>query len=407
MKILLLCNKPPYPAIDGGSIATYSLAGSFIQLRHEVSILTITTPKHQSDVNDQTGYNEFASYQSVYIDTSVNFIKLLLNFCFSQKPYNAKRFISGRFRDELIRTLKSGHFDIIQLEGVYMTPYTAVIREFTNSPVVLRAHNTEFEIWQHLASSETNLLKRFYFKSLYKRIRKFETAATHDYDLLVPITEHDLHQYMILGNTRPAMVCPAGFNAVTGYIAETTNSNMAETKDIPSLFFLGSLDWKPNQEGVLWLVSDVFRKMHAGNHSLVLHIAGRNAPQHLKKKLKQPGIVYHGEIPDAAGFIGSHDILVAPCFSGSGMRVKVLEAMAYGKCVITTPLGAAGIPVSHGENIILAETASDYIRHIDLLLKNNELRIKIGNNAKELVKSRFNSTIIASQLIDFYKNNQR
>jgi glycosyltransferase involved in cell wall biosynthesis len=407
MKILLLCNKPPYPAIDGGSLATYGLAGAFIQLQHEVSILTMTTPKHKLAVNVQTVCIEFASYQSVYVDTSVNFMKLLLNFCFSQKPYNAKRFISGNFRDELIRTLKAGHFDIIQLEGVYLTPYTTVIREFTNAPVVLRAHNAEFEIWQHLACSETNLLKRFYFKSLSNRIRKFESAAANDYDLLVPITEHDLNQYMQLGNTRPAMVCPAGFNTGTRYISETTKNNNAETKDNPSLFFLGSLDWKPNQEGILWLISAVFRKMYAGNHSVVLHIAGRNAPHHLKKKLKQPGIVYHGEIPDAAGFIGSHDILVAPCFSGSGMRVKVLEAMAYGKCVITTPLGAAGMPVSHGENIMLAEMASDFIRCIDLLLNNNELRRKIGNNAKELVKSRFDNIMIASQLIDFYKNHLR
>jgi glycosyltransferase involved in cell wall biosynthesis len=172
---------------------------------------------------------------------------------------------------------------------------------------------------------------------------------------------------------------------------------------LKSLFFLGSLDWIPNQEGLLWFLKNVFPKIRKLHPSLEMHIAGRNATPSMVRKLSIPGVVFHGEVPEAGEFIRSHQIMVAPCFSGSGMRLKLVEAMSHGRAVITTPIGAEGLNVKHDEQIIIAEEAVDFIQQIERLMKYPEICLEIGQNARIFVSENFNNLKLASKLADFYK----
>jgi glycosyltransferase involved in cell wall biosynthesis len=169
------------------------------------------------------------------------------------------------------------------------------------------------------------------------------------------------------------------------------------------LFFLGSLDWIPNQEGLLWFVLNVFPELLRRHPGLKLHIAGRNAPEKLIESLHKPGLVFHGEITHANEFMQAYGIMVAPCFSGSGMRVKIIEAMAKGKPVITTPLGAEGLTVKNGENIIIASQAEEFIQQLERLLNYPEFYLNIGQNAQNFVVENYSNTTLASNLADFYK----
>jgi glycosyltransferase involved in cell wall biosynthesis len=383
----------------------FNLASSLNRLGHEITVLTMSTSKHKLTDEKKEEFAKLLHLHVVYVDTTPHRADLLNNLIFSRQPYNVRRFHSKTFETELTRLLKTETFDVVQLEGLYLTQYIPVIRQNSNAHVVLRAHNVEHEIWERIVDTEKNLFRKLYFKILAKRIKCFEYQSINQCDLIVPITSRDLNKFNSMGNVRPALVCPAGIDIdVDAFAVENARvTTKATPTDNFSLFFLGSLDWIPNQEGLLWFLSEVFPMLLQKYPKLKLHIAGRNAPGNLLKKMDIPGVVFYGEIADSREFIKANSILVAPCFSGSGMRVKVIEAMSMGKPVITTPIGAEGLSVEHDENIIIADNARDFYQQLERLIKYPDLCLKIGQNAQNFVFEKFNNLDIASSLAGFYK----
>lgn len=398
MKILQLCNKPPYPPNDGGSLAMFNLSQAFRNLGHEVTVLTMTTDKHRLTHDQLWQFNQLMPVHAVYMNTHITGWGLARNLLFSRIPFTASRFISDSYSYELIRLLQTQSFDIIQLEGVYLMPYAKVIRAHTKAKIVLRSHNIEHEIWKRIASQETAFFKKIYFGILAERIRLFEIRLLNTYDLLVPITERDLNKYNDLGNKKPANVSHAGINV-------SENDPVIQTQREFSLYFLGSLDWIPNQEGIIWFITKVFPILLRKHPYLKFHIAGRNAPVSLLRKFNQPGIIYHGEVPDSRQFGSEHSVLVAPCFAGGGMRVKIIEAMSLGKAVITTSTGAEGISVAHNRNILIANTKTEFAGCIEAMLKYPHVGRQIGKNALVFVNKNYNILNIAQSLADFYQQN--
>jgi glycosyltransferase involved in cell wall biosynthesis len=338
---------------------------------------------------------------TVHVEASFKRKNFLMNLLFSEKPYTATRFMSMVFESELIQLIRSTTFDVIQLEGLYLTPYIKAIRQNSGSLIALRAHNIEHEIWERNAFEEKALLKKKYFEILAKRIRNFEFSIINLYDLLVPITNRDLEKFNSMGNKRPAHVCPAGINE----IADTGNpKDLSWESDLFSLYYLGSLDWIPNQEGLLWFVRHVFPTLRQHCPDLRLHVAGRNAPKSLIKKIDMPGIVFHGEVDDSRQFSKDHSVMIAPCFSGGGMRLKIIEAMSMGKVVVTTAIGAEGLSVKDGENIFIADDANHFCEAIEKLMNNPDICRKIGLQALIFVKENCNNLDIAASLAEFYNS---
>jgi glycosyltransferase involved in cell wall biosynthesis len=394
MRILLLCTKPPYPPHDGGSRASYNLMQSLCASGHTITLLTMCTQKHGLTDRDRDQLSSLVRLHTAYVKTAVTVNGILYNLLFSRMPYNAVRFISKSFERALIRVLQLSVFDIIQLEGLYLMPYASTIRRHSKALLVLRAHNVEQEIWMRISDQEKNPLRKWYFGLLANRIRNFETEMTGKYDLLVPITERDLDCFAEMGSQAPALVIPAGVDAA---------AVLPPPPETPGLFFLGSLDWKPNQEGLLWFIEKVWPSLKAAHPDLVFDVAGRNAPGLLIRKLHQPGVVFHGEVPDAAVFLRSHSILVAPCFSGGGMRVKILESLAMGRPVITTPIGAEGLGATNGEEILLCDQPDDFVRAVEELLADLTRYEKMSRKGFEFVHARFDNQTLAAMLSEFYK----
>jgi len=136
----------------------------------------------------------------------------------------------------------------------------------------------------------------------------------------------------------------------------------------------------------------------------LLHVAGRNAPAWLVRKLGKPGLVCHGEVPDSAAFISSHAILVAPCFSGSGMRVKILEAMSLGRPVVTTSIGAEGLGAEDSEYFMLREDPEEFGSAVNKLLSDPELYHHLARKGFEFVGTRFDNLTLARELTAFYQS---
>lgn len=402
MKILQLTNKIPYPPKDGGAIATLNISLGLHSLGHEITLLGMNTTKHYTDMDDlPRTLKSSIEIRDVKVDTDLSFKAAFRNLFFSRMPYNAERFFNEDFIHALEDLLKEKDFDVVQLEGLYMSWYIGIIRKHSNAIIALRAHNIEHEIWHRAAMQERSFFKRLYFKTLSRRIKRFKLSILNTYDLLLPITKRDASHYFELGNTRPAFVVPAGYDVAR------LNPDSGEV-NFPNLFFIGTLDWFPNQEGVVWFLEKVWDKLYSINPGLEFHVAGRNAPVWLEEQLRsKEGVIYHGEIDDAHAFIVRNAIMIAPLFSGSGMRVKIIEGMALGKTIVTTTIGAEGISVSDGINIVIEDEPDHFAEKVDLLIKNKELFDDIGQNAVEFVSQNFDNHKISASLADFYKKHIR
>jgi polysaccharide biosynthesis protein PslH len=398
MKILQLCNKVPYPAKDGGAIAVLNLSKSFAELGHEVSILAMSTPKHSTSAEDiPADLKILMDFHLVPVNTTIRPLALIMNLFFSRKPYNAVRFINDRFKRKLIGLLQNKQFDIIQLEGLYLIPYIPIIRKNCSSIIALRAHNIESEIWSRIKSITTNPLKRFYFGVISRRLGEFEIKSLNSYDLLVPITQRDAATYKGLGNTKPVKVIRTGISQYN-YIRKNTDPDSQRR-----LFFIGSLDWIPNQEGLIWFIDKVWTQLMKIAPHTEFHIAGRNAPVWLKNRCSRDGLIFHGEVEDAYHFMDSNDIMVVPLFAGSGMRIKIVEAMARSKVVVSTSIGAEGLGLKNGEHIIIGNNEDEFITGISRLIKENDFFGKIQENAFVYTQQKFNNKELTSELIEFYK----
>ncbi len=400
MRILQLTNKIPYPPKDGGAIATLNISRGLAQLGHEITILGMNTLKHYFNIKlIPEDITNLIDIREVVVDTKISAFAALKNLLFSDDPYNAERFFHDGFANALKKLLNEKSFDVIQLEGLYLGYYIDIIRAHSKAKISLRAHNIEHEIWERTASQEKLYWKKLYFRMLAVRIRRFEIRMLNKYDLLVPITERDASHYMSFGNKKPYLVVPSGFDTSL-LVPKPDNINY------PSVFFIGTLDWFPNQEGLVWFIEQVWPLVLQKHPDLKFHVAGRNAPQWITRLFnRNPNIDYMGEIEDAYQFITDNAVMVAPLFSGSGMRVKIIEGMALGKAIVTTTIGAEGIDVTPGKNIFVEDDAEGFCQQLDHLLNDRVLFNEVGKQANLFVGKNYDNHKISVSLADFYSKN--
>jgi len=396
MRILQLMNKVPWPPKDGGAIACMNMTKGFSMLGHEVTVLSMNTSKHHITIKEMpVNIRNQADYHLVEVPASISWVEGALNLLFSKLPYNAQRFISDDFSNQLARLLTEKTFDVIQLEGLYLCPYIQLIRKYSKALIVYRAHNIEYEIWERTAKLSEGLRSK-YIHNLSRRIKRFEISYLNAYDLLVPITDRDGIILDSLGNKKPRHTSQTGIDFAS--LVPT-----AKKLEFPSLFHIGALDWAPNQEGLVWFFDYCWQRIHRENPDLKFYLAGRNAPDWLERRIKQEGVVYLGEINDAYDFINSKAVMVVPLFSGSGMRIKIIEGMALGKPIVTTDIGTEGIPTESGKNIMIANDADQFIESISSLINDRALSDQIGKNAIGFIQEKFDNLVQAGALIEFYK----
>ncbi|MBR1766453.1 MAG: glycosyltransferase [Bacteroidales bacterium] len=392
MKVLQLCNKPPYPPVDGGTMAMNSITRGLLSKGCEVKVLTVETDKHPvraGQVDDH--YRSRTGLENVYVDLAVKPLPALMAMLCGES-YHVKRYINDAFAAKLREILSVEEFDVVHVESIFLTPYVPLIRKHSKAVVMLRAHNVEHLIWRRVAQSCSNPLKRWYLKHLSLTLRVYELEHVNDYDGIVCITRNDADYFRQNGCRKPMTVIPFGVEP------EEIPQVQAEEN---SLFHIGAMDWLPNQESIRWLLEDVWPVVHREVPQAKLYLAGRKMPERWMKAQIE-GVTVVGEVPDAMYFIGSKKINVVPLLSGSGIRVKIIEAMSVGKTVVTTTVGAQGIDYTDGENILIANTPDEFAAQIKRCLDDDEFCSRVGHAAEKLIAERYNEGRLADQLMDFY-----
>lgn len=399
MNILQIANKAIFPP-DGGSLAILSLAKAYIRNGHNVHLLNMITHKHFNKVDIiEHEYKDFLKLSGIKVNTQISYIRLLLNFLFSNKPHISQRFISKKFNNKLELILNENSFDFVQIEGLYVLQYINTIRKKFKGKILYRSHNIEFLIWKRNFEKTSSILKKIYFKSLFNRLQKLEKKLINTYDYLIPISQTDANIYTKLGNNKPVLTSPFGID-FKKIKEQSIDNNKSHAQNIN---YIGALDWIPNQEGLLWFIDNCFPSVLKSFPHVKLNIAGRNAPKWLQKKIEHKNILFLGEVKNAYEFIQTPGVMIVPLFAGSGMRVKIIEGMALKKTIIATNIATEGIHCIHNKNIILANNIKDFVNSIINLLIKPELQINIGTNAHDFVKEHFDFEKIGSDILNFIK----
>lgn len=395
MRILQFCKKLPYPPKDGESIAILNISKGLAEAGHEVTVFAINTKRHRGRLDAiPSALKDLVHFHAVDLDTDPHWWSALLNLA-GRKSYHISRFYHKNVLSALRAHLESVTYDVIQLEGLFGLQYLEDIRSWQTSPIVYRAHNIEYRIWNRLLLNEPNPIKRNYLEIQTKRLHDFERKMVTQVDGWVPISPLDGDLLRELDQDMPKHVSPA-----TVRLEDWSRELVSQEQR--TIGFLGGLDWMPNQEGLRWFIEKAMPSIRKAVEGVELHIAGRNQPEWMAS-WRTDDVFIHGEVEDAGSFLADKSVIIVPLLSGSGMRIKIIEAMAASKAIVSTSIGAEGIPVQDGKDISLADYSKEFAESVSRLLIEPDTADEMARQARATVEQHFDYRPVCRKLAEFYE----
>jgi len=390
MKILVVGSRIPWPLHDGGAIATYQILKGLSEQGVEVVYFSFNTVKHFVDQETIEQHFTFCRVIDVPLNANPTLFGALLALL-GGKNYNISRFENDEAIKQIAELLGREKFDLVQLEGLYASPFLDVVKKAGIS-VTLRPHNAEFQIWERLAEKTQNPMKRWYLNLLASQLKRHETAVLKNVDAIVPITKTDMELFAGLALGKPMFLLPVGQNKQPEYKTEFRAN---------TFFHLGSMEWMPNVEAVKWLINEVWPLVKKQLPQAELHLAGKGMRKN-DVRFFGDGITVHGEIDNAQNFMQTHGVMLVPVFAAGGIRVKILEAFSAGVPVISTSIGVQGIPASNEVELLIADTPEAFAASMIRLHSVSKLGTELLQNALMLIENHFEAGTLISGLISFY-----
>ncbi len=286
-------------------------------------------------------------------------------------------------------------FDVIQIEGVFMASYIPLLKKYSKAKIVLRTHNIEHQIWDRHLSGERNIIKKIYLTLQNNRLKKFEMNAIKLVDAVVTITDEDKQGIQKIDSEKKVHTCLTGINL-------QTYSVVAQPSQPNTVFHFASMDWMPNIEAVDWLLNGVWQEVVKTIPNAKLVLAGRGMPEKFKNKQLESVTILEN-VENSKTFYQTYDIMLVPLWSGSGLRIKLVEGLAYGKAIVTTSIGAEGIPYTHNRDVMIADTKKIFADAIVSLLTDNLKKQNLQAHARQLAETTFDYSTLAKDLVLFYK----
>ena len=393
IKILQVSNRVPWPLNEGGNIGIYNYIKAYRELGHDVTFYCLDAQKHNTPIKEAS--SELSKYAKLYIhpiDTDIN-LEDAIKHLVKNKSYNVSRFYNASFEKELTKLLSEESFDLVQLEGTFVGPYISSIRKEHKGLLSLRMHNVEFEIWQRLAQNEKNPLKKLYLNILAKQLKKYESKIIRQVDTIVPVTDQYQTKFSKLYPEGIFKTIPAGINLNTWEFSPSKTTNR--------WYHIGSMEWHANAEAIDWYIENIHPLIIKNNTDYSLNLAGKGIDIVLFESIPQVNVTEN--VNNAYDFVNSNDVCIVPLKSGSGIRLKILEAMAAGKLVITTTIGAQGINYTNQKHLLIADTPSEFLS-IFKKLNNHQIDFQgIIKNARTLIEKQYATKALAKKQLLFYR----
>jgi polysaccharide biosynthesis protein PslH len=364
------------PVDSGGKIRSYNILRHLARA-HDVTLLTYYGGNR--DLQYETDIaRELPGAETVYtaapdgtaFSQSLDYARLV----FRSAPFAVSKFTHSDVKRRVGAWIAEKKFDVAVCDFLSASMN---FPEKLATPTVLFQHNVETALWQRLASTDSNLARRAAYTIEARKMASYESDALHKFHHVIAVSEHDRQQMLAMDPSCSISVVPTGVDTEKYTLAPPA------TADPPRIVFLGSMDWEPNIDAVTYFCREIFPRVRAQMPAAVFQIVGRN-PHASVRQLATPAVQVTGSVPSVTEFLNDATVVVVPLRIGGGTRLKIFEAMATGKAVISTSIGAEGLDVQSGRDLILADDAEAFAEATLRLLSDTALRQQYERGAARL-----------------------
>lgn len=376
MRILWVKAGKLLPVDTGGKIRSYNILRQLAR-HHEVTLLSYYGGQRDSAYEGEIQL-ELPGTQTIYtaaLDGSVIAQSLAyLGRLFQSAPFAVSKFTNRDVQNVLALWLGENRFDVAVCD------FLSASRNFPHklsTPTVLFQHNVESVLWHRMALTESNPVKRFAYRLEAGKMSRYERGALGRFHHVIAVSEHDRQQMLAMDPACAITVVPTGVDTQKYSVAPPASGNP------PRIVFTGSMDWEPNIDAVAYFCQEVLPKIRAEFPSAVFQVVGRN-PHPRVRQFASDFVEVTGTVPSVNEYLRDATVVVVPLRIGGGTRLKIFEAMAMGKAVVSTSIGAEGLDVKSGRDLILADDAITLAQAITLLLRDSALRRRYEEAAARL-----------------------
>ena len=307
-------------------------------------------------------------------------------------PYAVAKYRSTSYRQTLDELLARGGFDRVVCD--FLVP-AVNLRGRLPCPSILFTHNVEAEIWRRHAETATHPVWRWLYAQQWRRMLRFEARTLARFDRILAVSDADAETFRRLYAPRiaaPIDVVPTGVD--TAFFTPTPEAFVRPRH----LVFVGSMDWMPNEDAVLFFCREVLPLVRQAEPETTLSIVGRAPTAAVRRLGQEPGIEVTGTVTDVRPALGTAAATIVPLRVGGGTRLKIFEAMAAGKAVVSTTVGAEGLPAEPGRHLLIADGAEAFAAAVVRVLREPELRRSLERDARALVVDHYDWAVAAARL---------
>ncbi len=391
MKILFLSVTVPFPATDGGRLRVLNLLKQ-VARTHQVTFLALET--------QPTDVDGIAYLRQLGVDAHlVSHVTKMppITVCngihgfLRQKPITLSRYDVPAFRETFHSLLERSNFDVIHYEMFH----AAQFRVETNIPSVLSLQNIDSMIWQRLRAHSSNPLRRFSFWTQERLFHRYEQSMVRKFDIVACTSEVDRRFIQQIGPGLNTDVIPNGVDIELYRPAHTL-------EETATLIYTGSMDWLPNEDAAIYFADKVLPKIKEKHPKVKFYVVGQYPTERLQRIGNRPGITVTGRVDDVKPYIARATVYVVPLRIGGGTRLKILEALAMEKAVVSTTVGAEGLNLKSGEQIVIADPP-DQIAHATIeLMANQAMRRRLGKSGRQLIEASYDWRHVGRKLHTLY-----
>ena len=400
MRVLHFAPRVCWPLDTGAKLRNYHLA-SVLARQARVTLLAFS----HHDESSSSVENPYEQVIAVKRDAAYTFAKTVRGL-WGRTPLPVLNYTTDSMKKALKGILNEKDFDVVQVEGIHLMAYLPIIRSARKRPlVVCDWHNFESELMRQYSQHEPNLLRRAYAMKTARLMSEFESRALREFDAHVVVSQRDAERLHDLNSDARVFVIENGVD--TGYYsAAQIEKAAAARRDTPGknrIVFVASMDYHANIEGAVSFAREVWPRLRARQPELVFTIVGRDPSREVRALALTPGIEVTGTVDDVRPFYRNAVAAIVPLNVGGGSRLKILEAMAAGVPVVSTALGADGLDVRPGENILIADTNEQLVEAIASVVEDEEQRNRLGSAGRALVSSRYDWGKVGGLLCEIYQ----
>ena len=391
MKILFLSPTVPFPLTDGGRIRVFNLLKQ-IAVKNEVTLLALET-----QTTDADGVAELRQLGiQVHLVPNaptlprVSFGTLVKAFL-KRQPITVARYDIPAYRQKFRELIAIQTFDLVHYEMFHIAQFHTE----THLPGVLSQQNVDSAIWRRLCSETANPLYKFAYWTQQLAFQRYERVLSPKFDAVTCTSDIDAAVFQQHCTENAIEIIPNGVD-ITHYRPDFTTEAPAH------LIYIGSMDWYPNEDAVAFFADEVLPRIQEKVPDVAFSIVGGNPSARVQKLAERDGIIVTGRVPEIKPYFAEATVFVVPLRIGSGTRLKILEALAMGKAIVSTTVGAEGLDLKDGAEIFIADEPTAFADAVTRLLTDAQLRRRIGENGRSRVEQDYDWRSIGEKLHALY-----